>query len=261
MRFIPKALARTADASRGKPRWQDWAKGLASVAVFLGVAYLVLGWVADWTAEHISEETEVKLFQWLDIGAQPEHSDDFDRAQNIFTELAAESHLRPLPYHLVVLEMGGPNAFALPGGVVGLTPEMLELVQSEMGLAFVLAHELGHQQHRHALKRLGRALVFRLAMGVISGKSDLSLLDHGLSLATLKHSRDQEREADHFGLALVQKIYGTTDGALEFFEEMHDLMGDGSKIGAMFQTHPLTEERIDDLRLQARILAGPTRRL
>jgi len=191
----------------------------------------------------------------------PSHQAEFDKVQKIFDQLKEAPDLRPLPYRLIMLEMEAPNAFALPGGTIGVTSALLDEVKSEIGLAFVLAHELGHQQHRHALKRLGRSLIYRVAVGWISGSGDLSLLNHSMSLATLKHSRDQEREADQFGLALVYQTYGTTEGAFEFFEEMHALHGDGSKLGAMFQTHPLTQERLADLEQSATELRGPIERL
>ncbi|MBC8405800.1 MAG: M48 family metallopeptidase [Planctomycetes bacterium] len=261
MKFVPRRLVYTRDNSKGKPILKDWVKGLLSLGVFFVFAYFALGWTADVVANNISEETEAKLFQWLDVGDALSHQAEFAHLQEIFNRLKDAPDLRPLPYRLVMLEMEGPNAFALPGGTIGVTPALLDEVKSEIGLAFVLAHELGHQQHRHALKRLGRTLIYRIAMGWISGAGDLSLLNYSLSLATLKHSRDQESEADQFGLALVYQTYGTTEGAFEFFEDMHALHGDGNKLGAMFQTHPLSEQRLADLEQSATELRGPIERL
>ena len=192
MKFVPRRLVYTRDNSKGKPILKDWVKGLLSLGVFFVFAYFALGWTADVVANNISEETEAKLFQWLDVGDALSHQAEFAHLQEIFNRLKDAPDLRPLPYRLVMLEMEGPNAFALPGGTIGVTPALLDEVKSEIGLAFVLAHELGHQQHRHALKRLGRTLIYRIAMGWISGAGDLSLLNYSLSLATLKHSRDQE---------------------------------------------------------------------
>lgn len=250
MKFIPKRLNLTRDVSRGRFKIQDWAKGLAAIALVLIAAYFVLGAIADGIANSISAETEAELFAWLDLGETPIHDPQFDRAQEIFARLSSDPELRPLPYQLVLYPMDAANAFAVPGGMVGVTPPLLEEVDSEIGLAFVLAHELGHHQHRHALKRLGRGLIYSVTMSWFGGDGS-ALLDSSLSLATLKHSRDQEREADEFGLNLVYRTYGTTDGAYEFFEDMAKLHGDGTPLGAMFQTHPLTEERIDNLRKAA----------
>lgn len=247
MKFVPRRLNKSADASRGRPRWKDWAKGLTSVALIGYAVYLLLGLAADSVADRISEETEVEWFQWIDLGDAPHSQPGFDRAQRVFNRLCLDPELRPLPYELVFLDSVTPNAFALPGGLVAVTEGLLEMVDSEIGLAFVLAHELGHHQSRHALKRLGRTLVSRAVVALASGAGDLSALDHGLMLAGLAHTRGQEREADHFGLDLVHRVYGTTAGAFEFFEEVHAISGDGNRFSALLHTHPLTEDRIEEL--------------
>ncbi len=253
--FVPKPLEKTADISKGKFKIHDWVKGLASIAILLFVGYLLLGAIADGIANSISEETEAELFDWVELGQENGNHPEFARVQSIFDRLVEDADLRPLPYRLVLFdEMEAANAFAVPGGLIGVTPGLLDEVESEIGLAFVLAHELGHHQHRHALKRLGRTLIYRFALSALGGSGDLSLLENSVSLATLKHSRDQEREADQFGLALVYKVYGTTEGAYEFFEQMHAEYGSGTRLGAMFQTHPLTEERIEDLKAEAQKL-------
>ena len=84
MKFVPRRLQRTADGSRGKARWQDWAKGLTSVALVVWLVYLLLGVAADSVAEQISEETEVRWFKWVDLGDQPLEDPRFARAQRVF---------------------------------------------------------------------------------------------------------------------------------------------------------------------------------
>jgi Zn-dependent protease with chaperone function len=255
MKFIPRRLKRTADNSRGKLRWKDWIKGLGSVAIVLGIVYLLLGFVADSVANSVSEETEARWFSWIELGdAQAEDNAGFTRAQACFDRLIGDPELRPLPYQLVWLRDDAPNAFALPGGLVGVTQGLLDLVDSEIGIAFVLAHELGHHQNRHALKRLGRILVTHAAVTLASGAANLSVLDNGLTFAGLAHTRGQEREADRFGLDLVHRTYGTTEGAFEFFEVVHEIQGDGSRLGNMLHSHPLTEDRIADLQARAATL-------
>ena len=104
MKFVPRRLKRSADASRGRPRWKDWAKGLTSVAIVGYVVYLLLGLAADSVAEQISEETEVKWFQWVDLGDSPSNHPGFARAEQVFDRLCRNPELRPLlqaePYRL-----------------------------------------------------------------------------------------------------------------------------------------------------------------
>jgi len=138
---------------------------------------------------------------------------------------------------------------------VTVTSGLLDLVETEIGRALVLGHEIGHLEHRHGLKRLGRSLLLAGAMTMI-GMDSSSLLKQSPMLAEMKHSRSQEEESDTFGLELVYAKYGTTDGAMEFFEDIRLLQGgadDGMLDGmqSWLQTHPLTSDRIDNLRSQA----------
>ena len=145
--------------------------------------------------------------------------------------------------------MPDPNAFALPGGGVGVTRGLLEKVESETGMAMVLAHELGHHAGRHSLKRIGRTLVWNTLLNVVLGGVDLSALELGLWLSESGYGREQERNADQFGMKLVHKIYGHTQGALEFFELVQTESGqDDSEWLAFTSTHPLTTERISYLK-------------
>jgi len=244
VKFVRKRLVLTKDASRGRHSLRDWAKGLASIAIVAGIAYVLLGFASDMAANRISEEREAKLFQWLELGdAAPEH-DGFARAKTLFAQLCASEDLRPLPYRLVLVDQAGPNAFALPGGLVAVTPDLLDWIESDIGLAFVLGHELGHHQNRHALKRMGRALIYRMSIGLISGAGDLSVLDHGLSLASLAYSRGQEEAADQFAVQIVHQTFNTLDGAMEFFEDIHENYGVESRAAKLFRSHPLTSDRI-----------------
>ncbi len=251
MRFVPRKLFFTGDLSRGRPNWRIRLRTLITLGVLVSAIYLLLGWTADRVADSISAETEVRLFRWIDLGNEPRDDPAFDRAQSIFQRMLAAPDLRPLPYHLVLFDMEGPNAFALPGGLVAVTPDLLAELDHEIGLAFVLAHELGHHQHRHALKRLGRTLLYRLAIAAVAGPGDMSLVQNGVWLASQRYSREQEHDADRFGMERVHQVFGTTQGALEFFEAIHAQFGESSPLGAMFQTHPLTSERLERLRLIA----------
>jgi predicted Zn-dependent protease len=145
--------------------------------------------------------------------------------------------------------MPEPNAVAVPGGGVGVTQGLLDRVQTETGLAMVLAHELGHHQHRHALKRIGRGLIFTIALGLILGGDVASVAQIGLDVAETSYSRGQETESDEFGLRRLFQTYGTTEGCLEFFEMMQkEFETDSQRWMAFFSTHPLTSERIAHLR-------------
>ena len=101
------------------------------------------------------------------------------------------------------------NALALPGGVVVITDELVAAMPGMDEIAAVLAHELGHVQHRHSLRQLLQSSITAMAAMAIYG--DVTAIT-GLAataptvLAHTGYSRDHEREADAFAFALLKKI-------------------------------------------------------
>lgn len=159
-----------------------------------------------------------------------------------------------------LLESDVPNAFILPGGHIFVTSALLQQVESENGLAMVLAHEMGHHYHRHPLRGLGRAIVVSLALMVISGTDTDSLVQGFVGntalLTGLSFNREQEREADSLGVELLVKHYGHASGATEFFESMKQQPDTELELPEFLQTHPGVDERISLLLLRSRQTSG-----
>jgi Zn-dependent protease with chaperone function len=131
----------------------------AALAVLLaGAGYLALGWVGEALGARLSPAREARLFQGLTLpdAGQVDVADPAQaRLDQAWRRQIQQPGLLPLPYRLSVLPTDVPNAFALPGGGVGVTRGLLLEVTTEIGLAMVLAHELGHHHHRHTVRRLG----------------------------------------------------------------------------------------------------------
>jgi len=252
VKFVPKPLRKTSDISRGKASFKGWLRSAASALLTLLLMYFGVGLLTDLVIANISEKTEARWFSWT-FAAMAKASDDKDeeleRAQAIFSRLIENSEVRPLPYQLFLIDMPDPNALALPGGGVGVTRGLLKKVENETGMAMVLAHELGHHTGRHNLKRIGRMLAWNTLLNVVMGGVDLSALELGVRLSESGYGREQERNADEFGMRLVHQVYGHTQGALEFFELVQtESRQDDSKWLAFTSTHPLTTERISYLK-------------
>ncbi len=245
MKFTPKELKETADISRGRFDFKRWVKRAAAGLLAVTLLYIGIGVVTDLIVVNISEETEARWFGRAIPETNEESSEEFQRAQRIFEQLITSVHLRPLPYRLYLWEFSEPNAVAVPGGGVGVTSALLQKVKSEVGLATVLAHELGHHEYRHGLKSGGRALLWQILLSLAMAESDFSGSDVALRVTETSYSRDQEREADRFALQLVHEVYGDTKGALEFFElvQRESDEGDSPWVG-LLSSHPLTAERI-----------------
>lgn len=251
MKFIAKRLQTTADISRGTRSFKGWLNNAAAGLFTIVLLYFLVGLLIDLVVTNISEEGEAQLFSWT-FAAVALDSDDVDndlkRAQAVFERLIANSNVRPLPYELFLLDLPDANALAFPGGGTGITRKLLKRVESEIGLAMVLAHELGHHEDRHSMKQLGRTLVWNTLFNFIFGSVDVSALEFMLHFANTGYGREQERDADEFGLRLVHEVYGQTQGALEFFELVQaELAQNESEWVEFMSTHPLTGNRIADL--------------
>ena len=254
-KFVPKPLGEAADASRGDRSWTSFLKNSISVVLILTLLYLGLGLLADLVAARIPDRWEARLFSRQplpDDGA----SSELSRARNLFEGLIQAPDLRALDYSLFEIPTGRPNAEALPGGAVGLTAGLLKSVESEVGLVMVLGHELGHHQHRHSLKKMGRALLLDTAMALLFGSGGEVVTETTLSLAESSHSRGQEIEADEFALRLVFARYGHTEGSLELFELIRrENEREGSRWASFLASHPLTADRIEHLQAYRSTLA------
>ena len=110
-------------------------------------------------------------------------------------------------YQLEFREGGmiGANAFALPGGYMVVTDQIITLSKSDTEIVAVLAHELGHVKQRHAFRQSLQGVLSGLILAAITG--DVSSIGSGLPavLMQMRYSREHEAEADMFALNAMQK--------------------------------------------------------
>jgi Zn-dependent protease with chaperone function len=225
--------------------------GVAAIAIAVAVAAAV---TVDLVAPHIPIELEVRLFSgWFDRDVEADEAVDprEQRLAELLGRMVGHWHESPYVFEIAIWDTPKLNAVALPGGVIAVTQGLLESVESENELAFVLGHELGHFRNRDHLRGLGRGIAFSLllvAVGVGGGGSAVELASLAGQFAQRGFDRDQEIEADRFGLALLAAEYGHISGAAAFFEHLPELGGplDG-ELASYFSTHPLNADRIQAL--------------
>ena len=260
MKFTPRALpTEAADASRGHDRHplRELTLLIAAVAAICAVLYGIAVLAADAVVARISPATEARLFSGLATNLpqakalEPELLARKAMADRLLTNLLERAELPGMPVQLIVWDQPDTNALALPGGTIALTTGLLRCLEEEPGMAFVIAHELGHFHGRDHLHGLGRQISFQIVTAlVLSGSGDLQFSANQVGqFAFLKHSRTRESAADHYALKLVHDTFGTEQGATKLFEILSQ---DGlPKWAHMFQTHPATEERIQELQRYA----------
>lgn len=153
------------------------------------------------------------------------------------------------------------NAFALPGGFIGVHSALVLAAQSESELASVVAHEIGHVSQRHIARMLGKQrqdALIPLAAAVLaalaassSPDASAALLMGGQGMAIqrqLNFSREAEREADRIGLQMLRDAGYDTSGALAFFTRMQAATrAYNDSAPAYLRSHPLTTERMADI--------------
>ncbi len=120
----------------------------------------------------------------------------------------------------------GPNAFALPGGTIVVTDELVFQFPDDDVLAAILAHEIGHVEHQHSLKQLYRALGAASMISMIAGDAGPLLEDailEGSALLSLSFSRKHEMESDNYSYELLKAADLPAHGLIDFFTKLEGL--------------------------------------
>ena len=133
------------------------------------------------------------------------------------------------------------NAFALPGGKIGVYEGLLDVAINQHQLAAVMAHEVGHVLANHSNERASQSALRNVGFGVaqILGASDTTLraLDVGTQLGLfLPFNRTQESEADLIGLTLMARAGFEPDESISLWENM--AANSGERTPALLSTHP-----------------------
>lgn len=153
------------------------------------------------------------------------------------------------------------NAFALPGGFIGVHTGLISASDNESEVASVLAHEMAHVTQRHIARQIGMQkrmelpMMVAMAAAILLGRSRPDLASGaaiaaqgGAVQAQLGYSRDFEREADRVGFQTLARSGFDVRAMGAFFEKMQRytrIMDDGSFPGYL-RSHPVTTERIAD---------------
>ncbi len=165
-------------------------------------------------------------------------------------------------YRVRVIRDETVNAFALPGGEIFFHTALLEKADSVDEVAAVMGHEVQHVVHQHGLKGMVRSAGLALGVSLIFGDASetvATLAGYASNLTNLKFGRDQERESDEDGVALMMRAGYDPQGAVSFFgklaEEAGDEGGATAQVLAIASTHPASSERTERLR---QLAAGAT---
>jgi Zn-dependent protease with chaperone function len=230
----------------------------------IALLIVLLAYLSDFLIGFISPEMESNWFspQLFELRQFETHQKKTGKLTvNQFEE--AEFYLAHLINQLKAKEKQGfkftvsvydddlPNAFILPGGHIFISVALFDAVDSENGLAMVLAHEMAHQYERHPIRSLGRGVLVSVALTAILGNDASEWLGNFFfetaTIGRLAFSREQERDADRIAVENLIAYYGHALGADEFFRHINKNKGLSSSLPEFYQSHPGTEERIQFL--------------
>ncbi len=174
--------------------------------------------------------------------------------------IARVSHDPFFDYEFSVVNDSTPNAWALPGGKIGITRGLLLEMESEGQLAAVLGHEITHVTARHSARQQTRSLTTNLvflagtiALKGIARKEDLGDLETllmfggsiGVRLYLSSYSREHERESDRHGMWYMARAGYDPEGMVDLhklFQNMRDRQP--TALETWFSTHPAPADRV-----------------
>jgi len=177
-----------------------------------------------------------------------------DYVNRVGQNLVRNSDAR-VPFTIKVIDSDEVNAFALPGGFFYVNSGLILRANEESELAGVMAHEIAHVTLRHGTKNATKGQIMQLATiplillgpGGWAGYGIYQAANLAIPLTYLKFSRDDERQADYFGLEYMYKAGYDPNSYVTFFERVQaDERRRPGTIPKVFSTHPPTPERIQN---------------
>ncbi len=222
--------------------------------------------MGDISQEIISPQMERQIGEqsMFQIRADKSYMDDpeiTDYLNRLGRKLVSNSPEPGAPFEFFAIDDRAINAFALPGGFVGVNTGLILLAQTESELASVLSHEIAHvTQHHYARMVSGQrydslAALATLAVAILAARNNPETANAaivgtqaGMIQRQLNFTRTHEKESDRIGLNILKKSGFDVHAMPQFFERMQKAtqLVEGN-IPSYLRTHPVTHERIADV--------------
>jgi predicted Zn-dependent protease len=166
-----------------------------------------------------------------------------------------DNQYRHLPWEVVLFEQPSVNAFAMPGGKIGVNIGIFQVARNQHQLAGVIGHEIAHVTSQHAEKRASHKAVTSTAVGVLSALLGDGGLSSALASSALRmgaelglnrpYDRQQETEADALGMGYIARAGFDPRETIALWKHMGELQRQAPP--EFMSTHPSDETRMDTL--------------
>ena len=206
----------------------------------------------------ISEQEEIAAGRQAAAQAQKEYGRALSssdprqqRVNRIGAMFARQSTRKNIPYSYTVLQNDKVlNAFAAPGGPIFVTTKLLSTASNDAELAYVLGHETGHIERKHIVKSVEKqqkaGLIVGIASAILGGRGGGgnvvgAIAGLGYQAWQSGYSRDQERDADQYGVNAMARLGFDPRAAVSMLGKLGG--GSGGGIAKYLATHPAPESR------------------
>lgn len=228
-----------------------WVLSVGVIAGFLMV--MVVVWQSmGWLAQFVPMQWETRLVQPIAQSVQTGSAQQ-QQLQRRVNQLLLLMEAPELSVQVHLLDSADVNAFATLGGQMMVTQGLLDALNTDVGLDFVLLHELAHLHNRDPIRAAASQWGVRLLMALATGQGDLPAptgwLQSTEQLMSLHYSRIQETRADEQAIAVLKQKYSNLDGFDELFVTLLDREGP-DRLPVVLSTHPHTQVRVERLRSQ-----------
>jgi beta-barrel assembly-enhancing protease len=197
-------------------------------------------------------------------GAVLEDPEVADYISTLGHRISTHAHEGEHRFNFFVVNDDAINAFALPGGYIGINSGLITTTRSESELAGVLAHEIAHVTQKHIARRISAtsntsilataAVLAAIMLGAGGDMVPAAIMSaQGLAIQDqINYTRQNEYEADRVGLHFLAQAGFDPMGMPSFFETLsRDAGSPGSRAPEFLQTHPLSSARIAETRNRA----------
>ncbi len=203
----------------------------------------------------LTPEEEVRLGEEISSRIRTKYGVVQDPAVHKYVSLVGTVVARKsgstMPFHFIVLDTDGVNAFAAPGGFIHITRGALALVKDESQLAGVLAHEVAHVTQQHTIRAIQKGKVVQMAAKDrnVSSNPELfrRLTDEAYNVVFAGFGRADELDADTQGFGFAAGAGYAGGGLGMFLATLKERNGSSSQRQGLFASHPEMDERMQKL--------------
>lgn len=160
-----------------------------------------------------------------------------EKLREMLAKMEPNAGRKDIDYKVFLIEDKAINAWTILGGYIYFTTAIMDYAQSDDEIAFILGHEIGHNEHKHTHKHIQRNAPLTMLFG-----NKANIITNLWSKTTVAFNHHQELESDRVGIQLAQKIGYDPVKGLEFWKRRAQEESE-NRLAKLFRTHPYSSER------------------